>query len=66
MTTYRIRIADTFAATRNRPTFVARDGQWDGGWRTQDPREARTYKTERGAQRWLTERPSVQGHVEAV
>jgi len=66
MSTYRIRVTDDHAASRNRPTFVARVNQWDGRWRTQDAREARTFKTERGAKRWIAERPDVVGHVEVL
>lgn len=60
MATYRVRITDS----RVGPKFV-RDGlDWDGSWATRQEADAKTWKTQRGAQRWIDERSGIAAVVE--
>lgn len=68
-TTYRVRI-DTphvpHATTSCGPAYVRDRPDWDASWYTREPARAKTWKTRRGAQRWLDERPEVSGAVETL
>lgn len=67
--TYRIRLQldNVNKLVDNGVRFVCDDRRsWDGGWFTNRPAEAKTWKTAWGAQRWLTERPAIKGTVEVV
>lgn len=39
--------------------YVAKPGQWDGGWMTRTIERAKQFKTERGARTWLQARPEI-------
>ena len=66
-TTYRIRVTGTASQTLGHEAFVCdRDATGFGDWYTHMPGRAKSWKTLRGAQRWLAERPGVQGAVEEV
>lgn len=60
-TRYGIQIIDS--PNQKIPCFAALSNQWDGGWRTQEVFEAKTWKTVRGTQRWMDARPAVKGKV---
>lgn len=66
-TTYRVRIdmPHHFPPARG-PVYVRHRPDWDASWYTRNPDHAKTWKTRRGAQRWLDERPAVNGAVEAL
>lgn len=67
--TYRIRLQldNVNKLVENGVRFVCDDRRsWDASWFTARPAEAKTWKTERGAQRWLAERPAIKGTVETV
>lgn len=66
-TFYRIRVRGTEATPLRREAFVCdRDLAYYGEWYTHAPGQAKSWKTRRGAEKWLAERPGVQGTVEAV
>lgn len=45
--------------------YVADRGRtWDGGWHVRYASQAKTWKTEAGARRWLEARPDIRGEIE--
>ncbi|MGH9024077.1 MAG: hypothetical protein ACRDV9_13430 [Acidimicrobiia bacterium] len=66
--TYRIRLVlPSAVGTYTRVRYVTDDRRsWDAGWLTEFAREAKTWKTRAGAERWLAERPGVRGYNVAV
>lgn len=63
---YRVQVTlgvdNPYGRQYERTAYVAkRDGihTWDGSWTTVEPRQIQVWKTRRGAQKWLSERPGV-------
>lgn len=64
---YRIRITDPLIVNVAIPVkYVRRRRDWDYSPYTRHAYDARIYKTQRNAQRWLNERPEIKGLVEEV
>lgn len=48
------------------PAFVRSKLDWGGAWHTRSVSDAKTWKTVRGAQRWIEEHPELEAFVSVV
>ena len=49
-----------------RRRWVAERMQWDGSYTTPSQSNAKIWKTQRGAQRWIDDRPGTETHMHVI